>query len=161
MILALPLALISNSVYQVILQRVAESQRAMESIKSYLFKIMFGLLAVALSGLFVFFFLGHFIFGLFGNQWGQASLITEVLMFSYALKFIVSPLSAIFISLNKIKIGAVWQVLSFSMLFGLLLLKNPSFIYFIKALVIIELTSYFIYLLLIYFTVKNYEQRLD
>jgi O-antigen/teichoic acid export membrane protein len=160
MILALPLALISNSVYQVILQHVAESYKSKESIKGYLLKIMYSLLTLALIGLFLFYFLNDFIFRLFGNQWEQAIQITVILMFSYSIKFVVSPLSAIFISLNKVKIGALWQVLNFTLLLGLLLIDYTSLLNFIKILVLIELISYSLYLLLIFFTIKNYEQKI-
>lgn len=160
MILALPLALISNSVYQVILQHVAESYKSLESIKGYLLKILYSLLALALVGLFLFYFLNEFIFNLFGNQWEQAIQITVILMFSYALKFVVSPLSAIFISLNKVKIGALWQVLNFIALFSLLLIKYSNLMEFIKVLVLIELISYSLYMLLIFFTIKNYERAI-
>jgi O-antigen/teichoic acid export membrane protein len=160
MILALPLALISNSVYQVILQRVAESYRALESIKAYMLKIMFSLLAMALVGLVLFYFLNEFIFSLFGNQWEQAVQITAILMFSYALKFVVSPLSAIFISLNKVKIGALWQIFNFALLFVLLLLDYDCFPDFIRILVVLELISYSLYLILIYITVRIYEKSI-
>jgi O-antigen/teichoic acid export membrane protein len=160
MVLALPLALISNSVYQVILQRVAESYRALEPIKAYLLKIMYSLLGMALVGLVLFYFLNEFIFSLFGDQWGQAAKITAVLMFSYAIKFVVSPISAIFISLNKVRIGAMWQVFNFALLFSLLLLNNLVFLDFIKVLVLIELFSYTLHLLLIFFTIKNYERKI-
>lgn len=160
MILALPLALVSNSVYQVILQRVAESYRALESIKAYMLKIMFSLLAMALVGLVLFYFLNEFIFGLFGNQWEQAVQITAILMFSYAIKFVVSPLSAIFISLNKIRIGALWQAFNFLVLFILLFLNTLNFPDFIKVLVLIELISYSLYLVLIFISINNYERKI-
>jgi hypothetical protein len=81
-------------------------------------------------------------------------------MFSYALKFVVSPLSAIFISLNKVKFGALWQVLNFIALFSLLLIKYSNLMEFIKVLVLIELISYSLYMLLIFLTVKNYERAI-
>ncbi len=158
MVLTVPLALISTSVFQVLLQRTSENKTENLSIYKDIFKVGSVLTIAAILGIILLFLFANPLFSVFGNQWQDAIDISKLLVFSFAIKFVVSPLSSVFTSLERIRIASLWQVIYFTALLCLFILPNQTLMILIRNLVIIDITSYTIYLLLILFEIYKYER---
>ncbi|MBE9468862.1 MAG: oligosaccharide flippase family protein [Bacteroidetes bacterium] len=160
-VLAMPLALITTSLSQVLLQHISDKKNKYQSIKKYIFSITAILFIVALIGVAVFSFWSVNIFSfVFGKNWIISGEFTQILVFSYAIKFIVSPLSIVFTALEKIKIGSIWQFFYFCLIISLLFFKDLDIFIFLKIYVIIDLIAYSVYFLLILFVSNQYEKSL-
>lgn len=157
-ILAVPLALISLSISQVLYQKIVEDDRAQKPILKLMKSNALFLIVLACIGIIIFYPFGEPIFKfVFGDNWALAGRLSSILVFSYAIRFIVSPLSIIFIALKKLKIAAVWQIGYFILMLNLLWLQNVSIEEFILYFVLIDVFAYLIYGILIYITAKNQE----
>lgn len=161
-VLALPLALITTSLFQVLLQQISDKRNKHESIKKYIINISIILFIIALIGIVVIRIWSVDIFTfVFGNNWEMSGEFTKILVFSYAVKFIVSPLSMVFTALERIKIGSIWQFFYFCLIIGLLFFRNFDILTFLKIYVIIDIIAYSIYFLLILFVSNHYEKSLE
>ncbi|MCK5823357.1 MAG: oligosaccharide flippase family protein [Bacteroidales bacterium] len=160
-VLAMPLALITTSLSQVLLQHISEKKNKHDSIKKYILNISVILFITALIGVTVFSLWSVNIFSfVFGENWIMSGEFTKILIFSYAIKFIVSPLSVIFTSLERIKIGSIWQFFYFCLIISLLFFRSFDILIFLKIYVIIDLIAYSVYFLLILFVSNQYEKSL-
>ncbi len=161
-VLALPLALITTSLFQVLLQQISDKRNKHESIKKYILNISMVLFIIAVIGIVVIKIWSVDIFTfVFGNNWKTSGVFTKILVFSYAVKFIVSPLSVVFTALERIKIGSVWQFFYFCLIISLLFFKNFNILVFLKIYVIIDLIAYSVYFFLILFVSNQYEKSLE
>lgn len=161
MVLALPLALITQAIMQSLLQHLSESKKQNQSVVKELSGLAILLFTAAVLGILIIVFLGDFLFGLFGKQWEQSAFFAQILVYSFALKFVVSPFSAVFTAFEKIRLASLWQVFNFLVLAVLFFFGHLTVIDFIKLYVVLELFTYGIYFILIYRVVKKYERTLD
>ena len=145
--LSIPLALISVAISQVLVQKVAESNRANKNITGLILKISLALTAISIVGIVILELFGVQLFMIvFGDKWEFAGEISKILVFTYAIKFIVSPLTAIFTALNKIKISSMWQIgYFFTIVTSLYMIKDLPIREFLISYVIIDLVAFSIY----------------
>jgi len=161
MVLAIPLALISVALSQVLLQKVSEKRHNNESIYKIMKGTFFALIGMSLVGTLIITLFSDQIFTFaFGEGWLMASQFTQVLIFYFAVSFIATPLSSIFISLKKIKINSIWQIIHFSLIISLYFFKDLTVINFIYAYTIINVLSYIVYGVLIYIVINQYEKQI-
>jgi O-antigen/teichoic acid export membrane protein len=161
LLLSVPLALIATSVSNVLLQRVSEKYRNNESFVIDLFPILTIVVILGLLEIVVITFLGIDLFKLiFGELWGYSGEISKLLVWSYAMNFIVASFSSIFISMNKIKLLSIWQLIYFVSILSLIFFKNLSFMDFLKVYVLIEVACYFIIMIFLVVLVHDYERKL-
>jgi O-antigen/teichoic acid export membrane protein len=161
LLLSIPLALISTSISNVLLQSIAEKYQAKRSLLNDLlpvFAIVF-IISVLEIGAILFFGIGLFKL-LFGESWGFSGEISQILVWSYALNFIVASFSAVFISMNKIKLLSVWQVFYFLSILSLILFRKAEFLEFLKIYVGLEIACYTVMIVLIIAVVSRYERSL-
>jgi O-antigen/teichoic acid export membrane protein len=114
-VLSAPAAIISKSIGQVYFQRVSEcAKTAPETLVS---EILHTAKKLAFISLIIFgplLFFGKELFYLvFGANWADAGVYAQILAPAIAIKFIVSPISTIFLATNKISLGSLWQTLYF------------------------------------------------
>lgn len=160
MVLALPLALVSVSVSQVLLQHISEKIKTSNSIRSTVSKLALVLTSLSIPFLLIILLFGEVLFDLFfGIEWRQSSDITQLLIYAYALKFIVSPLSVVFIALEKVKVSGIWQLTYFISICSLFFLDFSDIKTFFIAYLIIDLAMYSLYLLLIILQLSKYEKE--
>jgi len=160
-VLALPLALITTAMSQLLLQKFTEQRHAKQSImpgflKLSLYNLLFGAVAVLffkMAGKPLFAFL-------FGQQWESAGGYAAILAPAFMIMFVVSPLSTLIIALEKVKIGAVWQVLMFLAILVLTRFGHLTELDFFKLFTWIVIASYLIYWLFLLLIVANYEKKL-
>jgi O-antigen/teichoic acid export membrane protein len=161
MLLSIPLALIATSLSSVLLQRISEKYRNSESLKKDIYPIIVLVLIVIIFEVLLITFFGIEIFTLiFGKNWLFSGTISKILVWAYATNFFISTFSSIFISLNRIKLLSIWQLLYFVGIMSLVFFKNHSFIDFIKIYVIIEIFFSILSIILMAGIVYNYERTI-
>jgi O-antigen/teichoic acid export membrane protein len=95
----------------------------------------------------------------FGEMWGFSGEISKILVWAYALNFFVASFSAIFISMNRIKLLSVWQIIYFISILSLILFRNSAFLYFLNVYVIIEVSCYIVMIIMMLSIVVTYEKK--
>ena len=160
MVLALPLALISIALSQVYLQHQAEKIRNKQTIVESFSKVslILALLSIPLAGI-LFLFSDELFKFIFGSDWKVAGELTALLAFSYAVKFIVSPLSATLIALKEVKFSALWQMAYFCMVAGLFYNPGKNLFEFAYRYFVIDVMAYLAYFVLIYGVILRYESQ--
>lgn len=159
MVLALPLALVSVSVSQVLFQNIAERIREKKSIRPLIMKMSFYLGLVASLMVLLGYALSVPVFKLvFGENWELSGVMTQILIASYAMKFVVSPLSITFNALEKIAWSSAWQLIYFIAILCLFLVKNVDVETFLTYYLVIDVTAYGLYYLIMLWQVNKYEK---
>ncbi|MCX6327619.1 MAG: oligosaccharide flippase family protein [Bacteroidia bacterium] len=161
LLLSIPLALISTSISNVLLQSISEKFKIDKSLKKDLLLILGIVSVIATVEIIVITFFGVELFKLiFGELCGFSGRISQILVWSYALNFFAASFSAIFISMNKIKLLSIWQLFYFFSILSLTLFRNYEFLDFLKIYVSIEVFCYLIIIILMIYIVLGYEKRL-
>ncbi len=158
LVLSIPLALVATSLSNVLLQKVSEKYRANESFIKELLPILLIVLLIASIEVIVIYFWGVDLFKLiFGNQWELSGKISKILVWSFALNFIIASFSSIFIAMKKIKLLSLWQSFYFLSIFSLVLFKDLLFENFLHVYLFIEIICYLMSVVLLIYIVLNYE----
>ncbi len=161
LLLSLPLALVANSVSNVLLQRIAEKYHRRDSFVNELKPVLFVIIAICIAEVLVILLFGIDIFKFaFGANWGVSGEISKIMVWSFAINFLVSSFSCVFISMQKIRTYSGWQLFYFLAIFSLLFFKNLTFIEFIKIYVLIEVVCFSVLAGLILYIIARYELSL-
>jgi teichuronic acid exporter len=159
-LLTAPVSIISVVIGQVYYKRMTDIVNSREKkLMPEFLRTSLLLLGVSILIFLPLFFIGEDIMVfVFGSQWQQAGKFVEIIAIATLIKFVVSPLSTIFLVTNNLKRVAFWQALYF---FTTLCVFTIS-IYFriqIEKLLIVyvfhECILYLLYFLLMYNTAKN------
>ena len=154
-IIGAPLALISGALAKILLQHVATGDPT--KVFDLVFNVFVKLLLVAIPFVLVIFFFGEDLFEIiYGADWRIAGAYSKILCFMVAVRFIVSPLSAVF-SLEKIiRIGILWQILYFIGIFiTLFYAQSLDMEEFLIIFVLVDILLYLIYLGMIFYVAKR------
>jgi O-antigen/teichoic acid export membrane protein len=158
MILAIPIAIISTAISQVLLQQITEKRNLGISIKPEFNRIAFNLGCLGLTGILIFSIWGvELLTFLFDETWKRSGEFIQIIVFASAINFVVSPLSIIFVALEKLKAQAIWQTSYFLLILSLFLFKNLPIEYFLYVYVAIDILSYIAYFFLIEKVLSQYE----
>jgi O-antigen/teichoic acid export membrane protein len=161
LVLGAPLSLISTSINQVYFQKISESKNQNKPVLKDVTKLLVMLTLLFLPAYLILFFFSETLFAfIFGEKWIMAGTITSIIAITYYMKFVISPLSIVFPALNAIKTGSVWSVIYFIALYSLFYFNPPDFTGFLYLLNYIEICVYTLYLVLIIYTVRKYDQSL-
>ena len=154
-----PSALIAKSMGQVYFQRVSEhANSSPHLLLSDIYSVAFKLSLLSLILFLPIVFFGPELFSIiFGKEWFQAGLYAQILVYSIALKFVVSPLSTIFFAIDKIKVASSWQLAYFVVTISVLVIATSlEFEKFLWVYVFSDIIMYLLYFLLIIRTTKKY-----
>lgn len=152
-VINVPITIIIASLSQVLLSKISDlflnnrNRIKITLLKISLILFLMGLLPTILLSLF-----GEDIFRLFfGKEWTSAGLMASILSFSFFAKFIVSPLSVIFVATQRVKQLSVIQVIRSIFLCILLIICawNFSSIEVIVFYTLFEVVFHIIYFLII------------
>lgn len=92
----------------------------------------------------------------FGSQWVTAGIFAETISLSLFIRFIVTPLSTVFLVLNELKQLAAWQMSYFLVtIFTFLFLSNAPIQMVIKGYVIVDVVMYSIYFLMMLLIIRK------
>ncbi|WP_299735189.1 oligosaccharide flippase family protein [uncultured Endozoicomonas sp.] len=147
-VLNLPATVVSSAVSQVLYKRINDMSNANSmGITQLLFKLF--ILNLGLMAPFIIFvnLFGEQLFALiFGEPWRQAGKMATVLVFAVAVRFVVSPMSAVLAIEKNIKLGTLWQFLYLVTIFmTLFYFRESSIEVFILAFVVHEIIQYMVY----------------
>ncbi len=158
LLLSIPLALIASSLSSVLLQKISEKFQKGESFLNDLKPIMMVVVSISLLEIIIIFFFGEYIFRfIFGDAWITSGTISRIMVWSFALNFIVTSFSSIFVTMRRIKTYSIWQFFYFLAILSLLFLKNLDFTDFLKVYVAIEVLCYFVVTIIMILIVTRFE----
>lgn len=161
LVLSIPLAFIATSISNVLLQRIAEKYNARQSFMDDVKPLLLIVILICAIEFLVIYLFGNLLFGFaFGKVYEISGDISRIMVWSFALNFIVSSFSCLFISMQKIKIYSIWQLFYFISIISLLLFRDLSFFDFLKVYVAVETVSYASVLIIMYAIVRKYERSL-
>jgi O-antigen/teichoic acid export membrane protein len=160
LLLSIPLALISTSISNVLLQSISENFQNNRSLRKDLLLIFAIVSVIGVVEILVITFFGVSLFKIvFGEMWGFSGEISKILVWAYALNFFVASFSAIFISMNRIKMLSIWQIIYFISILSLILFRNSAFLDFLNVYVIIEISCYIVMIIMMLSIVVTYEKK--
>lgn len=148
-----PLSFISVSVSQVYLKRISDEKSTFIKVK--ITTIILGILFFIASIVGTIFLLwGEQIFAIiFGEEWRVVGVYSGILIFPFLIRFIVSPISVVFLKPENIKIGGIWQLLYLITSLTISIIYIPiDFLIYLKVFAITEVLIYTLYLILIYYS---------
>jgi O-antigen/teichoic acid export membrane protein len=160
-ILAVPAALLSTSISQVLLQNITERKNDNKTIKEVILRIISFLSIISIIEIVLIILFGKSLFSLYaGENYSISGYYAKYFVFSSAVKLIVSPISVVLISLQKLKVLGIWQFVYFLLLLCLIFVSNVTFEHFLLIYVLIDLIAYFLYFIIILRAINKWEQSL-
>lgn len=161
-LLAAPLGLISISLSQVLYQRIVDDVNNDRKILRFIRNNIFFLGGLGLLLVLIVIPFGIEVFTwYYGDDYLLSGEISQLLVLSYAIKFMVSPLSFTLVALKKLKVLAIWQIAYFILTIGLFWVGHLSIYDFILCLVIIDLVAYLVYGILIISAARKQDLKVD
>lgn len=160
MVMALPLALISVSLSQVLLQKSAEKRLAGEPLLPLINRIFRYLVFFSLPAVAFIVVTGPRLFSfIFSSDYFMAGQYARVLIFAFSAQFLVSPLSILFTTLERMRVAAIWQASYFVAISSLFFLKGIDITTFLYIFTGLTILAYGIYFLMIRFIVRQHDAR--
>ena len=162
-VLSAPVAFISRNIAQVFLERLAEKWRSNQSVTSAFIKLTGLMTSIAFLFVLPILIFGEDIFDLiFGEGWGEAGKYAQVMVVSFGLRFVVSPLSSLLNAINKVNVASYWQWAYFLSILTLVPVSRMdiSILDFLIYYTSIESFMYILYWGLIYYQAKIHDENL-
>jgi O-antigen/teichoic acid export membrane protein len=160
LVLSIPLAFIAASLTSVLLQKISEKYNRKESFIHELKPVILIVGLIAAGEILLITFLGKDIFRIaFGKQWIMSGSISRIMVWSFAMNFIVASFSNIFVAMRRIKTYSLWQLFYFLAILSLVFFKHLPFINFLKTYVIIEVICFLTAAIIIIRIVYRYESE--
>ena len=151
-VLAVPISLVSEALGQVLFQRLVEVNHTDSlKMKPIVIKIFLLLTLIIFPFVAIIFVFGEEAFAfVFGESWREAGAMASVLIFSVAIRFVVSPLSMVLVLEHNVKLGVLWQsIYLISITSVLLVFSSWPIRDLIIVLVIHDIALYLLYFFLI------------
>jgi O-antigen/teichoic acid export membrane protein len=161
LVLSIPLAFIASSLSSVLLQKVSEKYNRKESFINDLKPVIIMVGMISFAEILLIMFFGEDIFKIaFGKQWIASGSISRIMVWSFAINFIVASLSNIFVAMRRIKSYSLWQFCYFLAIISLVLFKHLPFTDFLKIYVLIEVVCYLVIGCMMIFIIYRYEAEI-
>jgi O-antigen/teichoic acid export membrane protein len=160
-ILALPLSLITVGIAQVMLQQLSVKVNDRQTILPLIQQVFTFLVLMSIMICLVMFFWGEDLFAvIFGEEWRLGGVLASWLVWSYAFRFIIVPLSNVLIVLEKLKWNSLWQGAYFIMMLLMFLIREIEIQRWIQLIVLVDIIAYSIYGWVIWKATKVYETNI-
>lgn len=160
-LMVLPLALITTAMSQVLLQKFTEQKQNQQPLLQGFLRISAVNTLFAVLVTLVIVLAGAPLFGfLFGKPWETAGVYAAVLAPAFMSQFVVSPVSTLIITLEKVKLGAVWQILCFLGILSLWFFRHLTELQFFKVFTIINVVMYALYWILLWVLTLRHDKAL-
>jgi len=161
LVLSIPLALVATAISNVLLQRITEKYNSGQSLIEDLKPLLSVVLLICIVEFLVIYLFGNKLFGFaFGSVYEISGDISRIMVWSFAMNFIVSSFSCIFISMRKIKLYSIWQFFYFLAIISVLLFNTLGFFDFLKVYMIVEVVCYSAAAVILTSMVYRYEKSL-
>jgi O-antigen/teichoic acid export membrane protein len=110
-ILRFPLTIIGSAVSDVFRQKAADELIKFGNCKTLYLKTLFSLLFLGIIPFTILYILSPWLFSfIFGSEWKVAGEYARLMIPMLFLQFIISPLSSLFMVLEKQKLDLIWQI---------------------------------------------------
>lgn len=156
-VLATPISVFVKNIADLFKQQVSQAFNRNLNVRKIYIKYLLGLCSFSLLPfLFFYYYCVDFFVLVFGKEWSQAGEICQLMLPMFFLKFIVSPLTTIFVILKKDFFELLWQSFFLSTtIFSLIIgLYFKDFIFFINTLTILYSAIYCFVLVLSYLALR-------
>ena len=161
LVLSLPLAFIASSLTSVLLQKVSEKFNRKESFLTDIKPVLWLVGLIAAGEVLLIMFFGEDLFRIaFGKQWTESGTLSKIMVWSFAVNFMVASFSNLFVAMRRIKTYSIWQLFYFVAIMCLLLFRDMPFNDFLKIYVVIELVCYLSVAIIMTAIVYGYEKSL-
>jgi len=161
LVLSIPLAFVAASLTSVILQKVSEKFNKKESFINELKPVVILVVLIAAAEILLIMLFGEGLFRFaFGKQWINSGSISRIMVWSFAINFIVASFSNIFVAMRRIKTYSLWQFCYFLAIISLVFFKHLPLNHFLKTYVLIEVICYLAAALIMSVIVYRYESDL-
>lgn len=161
LLLSIPLAFISASFSNVLLQKISEKFNKKESFLAELKPVLYIVGLISIVEIISILLFGEDLFKIvFGARWITSGKISKIMVWSFAFNFIVSSFTSIFVSMRRIRTFSIWQSFYFFSILLLLFFKHLPFTDFLKIYVLIEVICYFIVAIIMFKIIYRYESSL-
>jgi len=161
LILSVPMALIATSISSVVLQKASESYRLGRSFVDELKPLTAIVFVISVAEVLLIALAGKDIFRVFfGKIWETSGIISQLLVWPFALNFITSSFTSLFVALNKIRWQSIWQVVYFLLIISLSLFQDFTFNGFIRIYASIEIVANLAMVVLLIIVVVGYEKKI-
>jgi O-antigen/teichoic acid export membrane protein len=158
-----PIALVSYAVSQVLLEEIASRNRNSLPIAGKVLELFRNLFLVGILPFTALYYFSEEIFAfIFGSAWAEAGRFASILSIGFFMRFIVSPLSVILISLDKIMPLLIWQIMYFCATAAVVLycLTNETTTEtFFFMFAVSDVVLYIIYFGIILYHVRDHSKR--
>jgi len=162
LILSVPLALVAGSFSSVVLNRVSDSFRNRRLFFNELKPLIGITLLISFFEIIVITLFGETLFVfIFGEQWVQSGQIAKILVWPFALNFITSSFTSVFVALNKIVWQSIWQLFYFTLILSLTFFSHLMFHNFIELYTIFEVIANSSMIILLMVVIKKYENKVS
>lgn len=142
LILSVPLALIASSFSSVVLNKTSECYREKKGYFKEIKPLIGIVVLISAIELVVILFWSESLFTfIFGSKWKFSGSLAKILVFPFALNFLTSSFTSLFVALNKIVWQSIWQIFYFALILVLPLLSGLKFENFIFAYSAIEVIA--------------------
>ncbi|HBH05497.1 MAG TPA: hypothetical protein DDX92_02710 [Flavobacteriales bacterium] len=156
-----PLTIFGMAFSQVYFQKIAARQQEKISVQSSMLKVTFLLLVFAALAIGILHFWGTELFAfILGEEWAISGRISEILIISYALQFVVLPISTVLTAIKEVKLASVYPLVYFLAVGSLLFIPFTDFSEFIYWLTIAEVSAIVVFAISAVWAVRRYELRL-
>ena len=161
LLLSIPLAFISASISNVLLQKISEKFNKKESFLTELKPVFYIVVAISIVEIISILLFGEDLFKIiFGALWITSGTISKIMVWSFAINFIVSSFTSIFVSMRRIRTFSIWQSFYFFSILLLLFFKHLPFTDFLKIYVLIEVICYLVVAIILSAIIYRYESSL-
>lgn len=150
-VLNLPITLISGSISEVLYQKISDPKVSFGKLKKLITKLTLALILMTAPLMATLFLAGEDLFAfVFGDDWRSAGEFASILVFGFAARFIVNPLSVILTLKRNIKLSFIWQIVNLiSIILTLVCFLSFSIEVLVYVLTIQNVISYIFYYKLI------------
>lgn len=163
-VLSIPLIIISRNIAQVLFERYASRRNHRQPIYTEVKKLVIYLTTATIPFVLVLELYAPELFAfIFGHEWRISGEYTQILVVSYALRFVNGSITVIFSALEKIRIASYWQIGFFIAICSMGFLKQLGITIeqFLWVLMWVESVSYVIYIYLALWVSKHYDHSLS
>lgn len=162
LVLSIPLVFIAATISQVLFQQITVKKNESLPMSGDLKRVLILLTAIIGLEFLVILPFGPALFSLvFGDNYALSGQYARILIFSFSLNFISSTFSCVFISLKKIRLNAIWQVLYFTGICSLSFFRDVDILHFLKIFVLIDASFQVLNCGMIYYIVRQYDRQLS
>jgi O-antigen/teichoic acid export membrane protein len=153
--LALPTTLISTSIADVFRQRASEDYFLYGTCRPIFMKVFKSLVLIVTPVMALLALFGPQLFSfVFGQQWKEAGVITQILTILYGFKFVASPLSYVTYIANKQWVGLLIDMLLLAILFAVYIVSDVYNLNYRTSLVMFSLSYAVLYFITFYLSYK-------